>query len=190
MLTERFDDALLFAHEVHRRQKRKGTGIPYVSHLLAVASLVLEHGGTEDQAIAGLLHDAAEDQGGEEMLARIREKFGERVARIVADCTDTYEEPKPPWRPRKEAYIASTARKSAESLLVSLADKVHNARSILVDLRRHGPALWERFAGGRETIWYYESLARAFRDAQGARSMGALIEELEHTVEQIRAADR
>lgn len=166
MLTDRFDEALSYASRIHRAQRRKGTEIPYVSHLLAVASLTLEHGGDEDQAIAALLHDAAEDQGGAERLADIEARFGPGVAAIVADCTDAWTEPKPPWRARKEAYIAHLPGKPARSLLVSLADKTHNGRAIVADLRCHGAALWGRFAGGEEgTLWYYESLAAAFAQA-------------------------
>ena len=166
MLTNRFDEALAYASRIHRDQRRKGTAIPYVSHLLAVASLTLEHGGDEDQAIAALLHDSAEDQGGAERLADIEARFGRGVAAIVADCTDSWAEPRPPWRERKAAYVAALAGKPARSLLVSLADKTHNARAIVADLRRHGDALWPRFTGGEEgTLWYYESLAAAFAEA-------------------------
>ncbi len=162
-LTDRFDDALAYASRIHRTQYRKGTDIPYVSHLLAVASLTLQYGGDEDQAIAALLHDAAEDQGGEERLDDIRQRFGENVAKIVADCTDSWIEPKPPWLERKQAYIAALATKSPGSLLVSLADKTHNASAIVADLREHGDALWARFTGGRDgSLWYYRELANAF----------------------------
>ena len=162
-LTERFQSALAFATELHRHQRRKGTEIPYVSHLLGVASIALEIGADEDQAIAALLHDAVEDQGGAACLEEIRARFGDRVAGIVSDCTDADVEPKPPWRGRKEAYIASLAHKPEDSLLVSLADKTHNARAILDDLVVHGPALWDRFTGGRDgSLWYYDQLARAF----------------------------
>ena len=162
-LTGRFQSALVFAAKLHRHQRRKGTDIPYVSHLLGVASIALEIGADEDQAIAALLHDAVEDQGGAPCLAEIRNRFGDRVAGMVSDCTDAVTVPKPPWRERKEAYIASLAHKSNESLLVSLADKTHNARAILDDLVVHGPKLWDRFTGGREgSLWYYEQLARAF----------------------------
>ena len=163
LLTDRFDDALAFTSGLHRAQTRKGTAIPYVSHLMAVSGLVLEHGGDEDAAIGALLHDAAEDQGGAATLEIVRERFGEPVARIVADCTDSWVEPKPPWRARKEAYIASLEHKPAASLLVSLADKTHNARAILEDHRVVGEAVWDRFTGGREgTLWYYAALASAF----------------------------
>ena len=163
MLSERFDDALTYASSAHRTQVRKGSNIPYVSHLLGVASLALEIGADEDQAIAALLHDAVEDQGGRPRLEDIQTRFGERVAAIVADCTDSWEEPKPEWRQRKEAYIASLAAKHPDSLLVSLADKMHNATAINADLAVHGPAVWDRFTGGQEgSLWYYSELATAF----------------------------
>jgi (p)ppGpp synthase/HD superfamily hydrolase len=178
-LTDRFDAALAYASRLHREQRRKGTEIPYVAHLLSVSALVLEHGGDEDQAIAGLLHDAAEDQGGEQTLAEIRARFGDGVAKIVADCTDSWVEPKPPWRARKEAYVAALPQKDKRSLLVSLADKTHNAKAIAGDLRRLGDALWPRFSGGRAgTVWYYTALADVFRRALP----GALAEELRETV--------
>ena len=159
MLTTRYDEALIFAHKLHRQQTRKGTPIPYISHLLSVSALVIEHGGTEDQAIAALLHDGPEDQGGQAILSIIRDAFGEAVAGIVADCTDAWVEPKPPWRARKEAYLAKLAHKPQASLLVSLADKTHNAEAILFDYREIGDALWERFNGGKDgTHWYYASL--------------------------------
>lgn len=165
MLTDRFGEALVLAHDLHRAQQRKGTEIPYVSHLLSVSALVLEHGGDEDQAIAALLHDAAEDQGGAGTLAVIRERFGDGVADIVSDCTDSWEEPKPDWRARKEAYIADLAMKPTRSLLVSLADKTHNAEAILHDHRELGDSLWSRFTGGAVgTRWYYRNLADRFAD--------------------------
>ena len=164
MLTDRFDEALAYASRLHRAQVRKGSGIPYVSHLLGVASLALEAGADEDQAIAALLHDAVEDQGGPPRLADIRARFGDRVAGIVADCTDSAAEPKPPWRERKAAYVASLAHKPAASLLVSLADKTHNARAILADLGEQGDAVWDRFTGGKSgSLGYYRALADAFR---------------------------
>jgi (p)ppGpp synthase/HD superfamily hydrolase len=147
-LSDRFDDALAYASRLHREQTRKGSDIPYVAHLLAVCSLVIEHGGNEDQAIAALLHDAAEDQGGEPRLSEIRARYGAAVADIVADCTDAWTEPKPPWRPRKEAYLAALPSKPSASLLVSLADKVHNASAILGDYQVLGDKLWDRFKGG------------------------------------------
>lgn len=163
-LTERFDDALAYASRLHRTQTRKGSGIPYISHLLAVAAIALENGADEDQAIAALLHDAVEDQGGLPRLEDIRALYGDGVAQIVADCTDSHAEPKPAWHPRKEAYIAGLASKSPRSLAVSLADKTHNAAAINADLRAHGEAVWSRFTGGKGgTLWYYRALANAFR---------------------------
>jgi hypothetical protein len=168
-LTDRFDEALAHASRLHRSQIRKGSSIPYVSHLLAVAAIAPENGADEDQAIAALLHDAVEDQGGLPQLEAIRARFGEAVAAIVADCTDALEDPKPAWHPRKEAYIASLAHKPARSLAVSLADKTHNAAAINADLRAHGAEVWKRFTGGTGgTLWYYRALANAFRtDAPG-----------------------
>ena len=164
-LTKRYDWALAYASDLHRKQMRKGTAVPYISHLLAVSALVLENGGDEDQAIAGLLHDAAEDQGGERVLAEIQSLFGPSVSAIVADCTDAWVDPKPPWRPRKETYIARLEEHPPHSLLVSLADKAHNATAILADLHRVGPKkTWKRFKGGKEgTIWYYETLSEVFQ---------------------------
>lgn len=170
MLGKRFDEAFAYARHLHRDQVRKGTSIPYVSHLMSVSALVIEHGGSEDQAIAGLLHDAAEDQGGAATLEEIRSRFGPSVADIVADCTDSWSEPKPPWRERKEAYIAALPRKPQSSLLVSLADKTHNAEAILFDYREFGDDLWGRFTGGAEgTRWYYRTLVRVFRRAVPGR---------------------
>lgn len=183
ILSPRFDEALTFAVDLHREQPRKGTGVPYVSHLLSVAALVLEHGGSEDQAIAALLHDAVEDQGGRPTAERIRERFGDLVADIVDGCTDTDISPKPPWRERKEAYLARVRREPAHVRLVSAADKLHNARTMVTDLRIHGPALWERFNAGRdETLWYLESLVAAFREAGSM----PIVEELARTVAELR----
>ena len=184
VLTSRFDDALAFAVDLHRVQPRKGTGVPYVSHLLSVAALVLEHGGTEDQAIAALLHDAVEDQGGRPTAEAIRARFGDLVAEIVDGCTDTDVTPKPPWRPRKEAYLARVRHEPAHVRLVSAADKLHNARTMVTDLRIHGAALWTHFNAGRdETLWYLESLVAAFREA----GTMPIVEELARTVEELRA---
>jgi hypothetical protein len=142
VLTARFDQAFHYARQLHQNQVRKGTAIPYISHLMAVSAFVVEHGGDENQAIAGLLHDAAEDQGGAETLAEIRAIFGDAVAEIVADCTDAWTEPKPPWRARKEAYLNDLVHKPPASLLVALADKTHNAEAILFDI-----AHWGRYCG-------------------------------------------
>ena len=166
MLTKRYDDAFRYAHDLHRDQTRKGTSIPYISHLMTVSALVIEHGGNEDQAIGALLHDAAEDQGGQETLDEVRRLFGDAVADIVYDCTDAWTEPKPPWRARKEAYLAKLPTKALRSLLVSLADKTHNAEAILFDYRALGDPLWQRFNGGVDgTRWYYVALADVFQNA-------------------------
>ena len=163
IITDRYNEALSYAETLHRSQFRKGTSIPYISHLMTVSALVLEHGGDEDQAIAGLLHDAVEDQGGETTLADIKTRFGGSVAAIVADCTDSWEEPKPEWRPRKEAYIESLFKKPQASLLVSLADKTHNAEAILHDYHEIGDDIWARFTGGKDgTHWYYQTLKDSF----------------------------
>lgn len=183
-LTERFTGALSLACELHRHQSRKGTQIPYVAHLLAVASIALEHGASEDEAIAAVLHDAVEDQGGPPTLARIRREFGDGVADIVEGCTDTDVVPKPPWRARKEQYIAKIASKSKATRLVSAADKLHNARAILADYRTQGEALWDRFNGGREgTLWYYRALTDAFMAAERT----ALVAELDRVVRELEA---
>jgi (p)ppGpp synthase/HD superfamily hydrolase len=180
-LSENFDDALIYACRLHREQVRKGSGVPYVAHLLSVSSRVIVAGGSEVQAIAGLLHDAAEDQGGQATLDEIQKRFGQPVAQIVADCTDSWMEPKPAWRPRKEAYLAALTGKPATSLLVSLADKVDNAEAILRDYRHIGEDLWGRFTGGRlGTIWYYRTLATIFAGAIPC----ALTDELARTVAQ------
>jgi (p)ppGpp synthase/HD superfamily hydrolase len=186
LLTNRFDDAFRHAHRLHRTQLRKGTPIPYISHLVTVAALVIEHGGNEDQAIAALLHDAAEDQGGEATLAEIRTLFGDGVAAIVADCTDAWVEPKPDWRPRKEAYLAILPDKPASSLLVSLADKTHNAEAILFDHRTIGDGIWDRFNGGAVgTRWYYGALADIFAD----KMPGRLSDRLSRAVSQFGGAE-
>jgi (p)ppGpp synthase/HD superfamily hydrolase len=160
----RFSDALSFAHDLHQTQLRKGSTIPYIGHLLAVAAIVIEAGGDEDQAIAALLHDAVEDQGGQKMLSIIRERFGARVAEAVEANSDSDVVPKPPWLARKEAYIAAIPHKSVDALLVSVADKIHNAEAILADYRAIGESVWDRFSGGRDgTLWYYSALASAFK---------------------------
>lgn len=161
LLGSRFDAAFAWASQLHREQRRKGTPVPYLAHLLGVASLALEMGADEDGAIAALLHDAVEDQG--VTVADVEGRFGPAVARIVADCTDADTVPKPPWRARKQAYLDALPAKPATSLRVSLADKTYNARAIVDDLRVHGDALWSRFTGGRDgSLWYYEELASVF----------------------------
>jgi len=180
-LSSRFDQALQLAHALHRDQRRKGTAIPYVAHLLSVAALVIEQGGSEDEAIAALLHDAIEDQGGSVARDQIRARFGERVAAIADGCTDAVGTPKPPWRQRKEAHLARLTTASRSVLLVACADKLHNARTLVADYRVVGEDLWERFHGGRDgTLWYYRSAAAMFRGAEDAPRR--LADELERTV--------
>jgi hypothetical protein len=184
-LGPRFDRAFAFARELHADQIRKETEIPYISHLMGVVSLVLEDGGGEDEAIAGLLHDAVEDQGGQQTLRRIRQLFGERVARIVAACSDTDVTPKPPWRERKEGYIAHLREPGlpAGVVRVSLADKLHNARAMLFDLRA-GHDVFARFTAGREDqLWYYDALAGAFAEI----SDSPMVDELRRVVDEFRA---
>jgi GTP pyrophosphokinase len=162
-LSDRYRAALGLAFDLHRFQERKGSGVPYVAHLIGVSSLVLEYGGTEDDAIAALFHDAVEDQGGLEVLARLEREFGSAVASVVLACTDSHETPKPPWRARKERYVAHLAEAPANAQLVSACDKLYNLRTLLHDHRLVGESVWQRFTGGREgVLWYYAALAAAF----------------------------
>jgi (p)ppGpp synthase/HD superfamily hydrolase len=186
-LSTRFLEAMVYAAQLHTGQVRKGSGTPYIAHLLAVTSLVLEHDGDEDEATAALLHDAAEDQGGEATLAEIRRRFGPAVAEIVEGCSDTMATPKPPWRARKEAFLARLPQASPSVRLVSTADKLHNARTILADLRTAGDAVWDRFQGGKEgTLWYYRSLVHIL---PGGGS-DPLAEELDRVVSEIERLAR
>jgi GTP pyrophosphokinase len=182
-LSVRFEQALVYAHRLHATQTRKGSGTPYVSHLLAVASLVIEAGGDEETAIAALLHDGPEDQGGLATLDEIRQRFGDRVADIVAACSDSFGEPKPPWAQRKHDYLAALPGAAPEVLLVSCADKLHNARAILRDYRTCGERLWTRFSGGRDgTLWYYRALVEHYRRAP---SPPALLDDLEQVLSEL-----
>jgi GTP pyrophosphokinase len=186
-LTERFVDALGYAARLHAGQVRKGTDTPYIAHLLAVAALVIEHGGGEDAAIAALLHDAIEDQGGRAVAAQIRARYGAAVEAIVWGCTDAEVLPKPPWRARKEAYLAHLPQASDAVRLVSAADKLHNARAILADYRVLGEELWARFNGGKEgTLWYYRALVTAFR----AAGPSPLVDELARVVDELETLAR
>ena len=190
VLTDRFDRAMLYATHVHGGQVRKGTPIPYIAHLLAVAATVLEYDGSEDMAIAALLHDAVEDQGGEPRLSDIRNRFGDRVAEIVRSCSDTVVnssagEQKEDWQTRKRRYVEHLNSVDQETLLVSLSDKIHNARSILRDLRKPeiGKAVWDRFKNSRkDTLWYYRELANAFEKhlpGQLAHELSEIVDVLE-----------
>jgi len=190
-LSERFDEAFAFAAQLHREQLRNGTGIPYLSHLMAASALVLEHGGDEDEAIAALLHDSVEDQGHRypggvpALREEIERRFGPAVRRIVDGCSDSDTHPKPPWRARKEAYIAHLAEAPSAVLRVSAADKLHNARAILSDYRAVGEELWQRFSADREQVlWYYRSLVEVFLRA-GAPP--GLLGELERVVTELES---
>ena len=182
-LGPRFLRAFVFAAEKHKGQTRKASSIPYVAHLMGVASLVLEAGGDEDLAIAALLHDVVEDCGGAPMLKEVRRRFGSRVAKVVDGCTDAYTDPKPPWRERKESYIARLRNEDKETRLVSAADKLNNVRSIVSDYRAVGESIWSRFNGGREgTLWYYRTLRDEFlrdRPNRITRDLALAVRELE-----------
>jgi (p)ppGpp synthase/HD superfamily hydrolase len=163
-LTQKFAEAMAYAAKLHGTQTRKGSDIPYLGHLLSVAGYVIEADGTETESIAALLHDAAEDQGGEETLAEIRQKFGADVENIVRECSDTVVTPKPPWRERKETYIDHLSEATDSALPVSLADKLHNAHAILRDLRALKGDLWQRFSvkDPQDHLWYYRSLLEVY----------------------------
>ena len=181
-LTARFCEALDYAVKLHGAQVRKGSGTPYVAHLLAVAAIALEHGADEDEAIAALLHDAVEDQGGAPTRDEIRRRFGPRVAAIVDGCTDSDTAAKPPWRERKEKYLAHLPTADASVRLVSAADKLHNVRSILHDYRMLGETVWERFSGGKHgTLWYYREVSAVLVRV----SPGPLVDELERAVHEL-----
>jgi len=182
-LTRKFTEALTFAAQRHAGQTRRGTEIPYLSHLLAVAGLVIEYGGTEDEATGALLHDAVEDQ--KASYDEIRDRFGDVVRDIVLGCSDTDEHPKPPWRPRKEAYIARLPSASPSVRLVTAADKLHNARALLRDYREIGNELWSRFKGGKHgTLWYYRAVVDVLRDGGPT----VLVDELDTVVSELERA--
>lgn len=184
VVAPRFIEALGYAARLHAKQIRKRTGRPYFGHLLSVTSIVMEYGGDEEMAIAALLHDAVEDQGGLPRLREIRKKFGTRVAQIVDGCTDSYTEPKPPWRERKLAYIERVAGEPNDVRVVSAADKLSNVRETIHDLRVHGDAVFEKFHGKKEgTLWYYRALVGVFRKAR----TNALIDELDRAVTELES---
>ena len=181
-LSARFGEALAYAFELHAGQCRKGSDVPYVAHLLSVAAIVLEHGASEDEAIAALLHDAVEDQGGSTTGLAIGERFGPTVLAIVEGCTDADTLPKPPWRERKEFFVSRLAAASPAVHLVCAADKLHNVRSLVEDYRDLGEELWQRFSGGRQgTLWYYRAVAEALADASCQR----LVRDLVRTVDEL-----
>lgn len=178
-LSHRFRDAFELAFDLHKTQRRKSTQIPYLAHLMAVSAIILENGGDEDQSIAGLLHDAVEDQGGLATLEIIRNQFGERVALLVEACSDSYTLPKPPWRKRKEQFLERLNTVSPEVYLILLADKLHNARTILAELQTSGPMIWDKFNGGKDgSLWYYREMADFFLNHKA----GQLAEEFDQLV--------
>jgi (p)ppGpp synthase/HD superfamily hydrolase len=184
IVSSRFSEALSYVAALHADQRRKVSGEPYLAHLLAVAAIVMEHGGNEDEAIAALLHDAVEDQGGIATLDEIRRRFGPAVAEIVEGCTDAIGSPKPPWRQRKEAHIARLRDASPSVRLVVAADKLHNASSLVREYRRRGESLWASFHGGRDgTLWYYRAMADFLKQAAAT----PIVEELDRTLEDLRS---
>lgn len=189
-LTARFQTAMAYATEQHKDQCRKSTTITYICHPFGVASLVLEAGGDEDQAIAALLHDVPEDCGGEPRIREIATKFGPRVEKIVRGCSDSLvEDPeeKAPWKERKEVHIDHLYEADLDTLIVTAADKTHNARSIATDLQNQGPVLWDRFNAAREDIiWYYESV---FMVLQDRKVSSVLLTPLRNAIDIMRAAD-
>ncbi len=185
--SEKFASALHYAVKVHGKQVRERTQKPILGHLLSVTSIVIEYGDDETLAIAALLHDAVEDQGGLPRLRDIQKKFGKRVAHIVESCTDSLQDPPPPWRERKEAYLKRLVHHDVATRLVSAADKLSNARETLKDVREHGPAWFERFEGGKAgTLWYYRGLVTAFRKA----GSNPLVEEYDRVVTELERLNR
>jgi (p)ppGpp synthase/HD superfamily hydrolase len=183
VLSRRFEKALVYAARIHGKQVRKRTHRPYIGHLLSVASIVIEFDGDEDMAIAALLHDAVEDQGGLPRLRDIRRRFGKRVAHIVDGCTDSYATPKLPWIDRKRAYLERIPKEAAEVRLVSAADKLSNARETLQDVRAHGVEVFESFAGKKDgTLWYYQAIVEKFREA----GSNGLVEDLARVVTELK----
>ena len=182
MLTIRFEGALVYASRLHAQQTRKGNGVPYMAHLLGVTALVLEDGADEDEAIAALLHDAIEDQGGKAVREEIRNRFGERVAVLVEGCSDSETMPKPPWRERKEHFIESLRTAPVGTLRIVAADKLHNVRALLRAYRGSGKGIWESFHGGKAgTLWYYGQVTEVLE----ARMGGLLVEELREAVSRL-----
>jgi len=179
LLRSKFEQALIYATRLHGKQVRKISGVPYIAHLLAVTALVLEDGGNEDEAIAALLHDAVEDQGGAATREEILRQFGDRVVAIVDGCTECDTIPKPPWQERKQRYLEQIRQGSPAVRRVALADKLHNARSLLADYRRQGEEIWSVFNGGREgTLWFYKSLLAIYNDTDS----GVMAQELAQVV--------
>ena len=184
MMSERFVDAVGFANKLHGDQLRKGTNVPYISHLLIVSGIVLQHGGGEDEAIAALLHDTVEDCGGKPVMVEIRQRFGNKIAELVDGCTETDIQPKPPWRERKERYLESIRSANPSVRLISCADKIHNASSIISEYRKVGEQVWDRFKANKtETLWFYTSMVNAM---QASRENRSILEELVIIVEDLK----
>ena len=183
-LSAKFDKALRYAALLHRGKLRKKTKIPDIGHVLGVTAIALEYGATETEAIAALLHDAAEDAGGRKRLRDIEKKFGPAVARIVDGCTDSYAQPKPPWLERKKAYVAHVRNASISTKLVSAADKLQNVRSLVRNYREEGNELWRRYDGGKEAaLWYYRALVNAFK----GRRIDPLVRELDRAISELES---
>ncbi|MEP0914544.1 HD domain-containing protein [Leptolyngbya sp. GB1-A1] len=186
-LTERFEEALIYANRLHANQVRKASGVPYMAHLLSVAALVLEDGGSEDEAIAALLHDAIEDQGGQAIREEIQTRFGNWVVAIVEGCTDSDTVPKPPWKERKLRYLENLQSASPEVVRVSLADKLHNARSLLMDWRKFGSSIWQQFNSDPEQrLWFYQELVPLYK----MTNAGEMSEEFARTVQDLCNLDQ
>jgi (p)ppGpp synthase/HD superfamily hydrolase len=181
-LSPKFEKALVYATRIHRNQVRKKTGIPYIAHILGVASIALEYGANEKEAIGALLHDAVEDCGGAKRLHDIERRFGKAVAKIVDGCTDTDQTPKPPWLQRKKAYVAHVGHAPQAVQIVSASDKLHNVRATLMAYRQVGEKVWDRFKGGKEgTLWYYRTLVNSFT----GQRVRPLVQELNRAVSQL-----
>ena len=181
-LGKKLEEAFRYAAKHHAGQARKGTAVPYLSHLMAVTSLVLEAGGDEEMAIAALLHDVVEDCGGMPRLREVRKLFGPRVGKIVEGCTDSFGEPKPDWIERKKFYLREVKSADAETRLVSASDKLHNVRTIIADYRKDGERIWQRFSGKREgTLWYYRALSNEYKRSpnRNTRELEIAVSELE-----------
>ena len=183
-LSPQFEKALIYATRIHGGKLRKKTRIPYIAHILGVTAIALEYGANETEAIAALLHDAVEDCGGAKRLRDIEHKFGKRVARIVEDCTDTDQTPKPPWLERKKAYVEHVRHASMPTKLVSTSDKLHNIRAILMDYRQEEEKLWSRFNGGKQgALWYYRALVNSLN----GKRIQSLVQELDRTLTELES---
>lgn len=186
MLSPKFEKALSFATQLHATQYRKGSKAPFITHLLSVCAIILEDGGTEDEAIAGLLHDAVEDQGGLKTLEAIKNTFGERIAQIVLECSETHLSPKPPWKERKVQSLAKMKQISDSAIRVVLADKVHNSQSLIREHQKYGTIIWNNFKAGREgTVWYFNQVCAVLNE----RTNSELIHELKLAVNRIEVLE-